>query len=701
MKSWLAWLLLAFPLLGAAASPAIPEPAELEPDIRFWMRVYSEISTNQGFIHDQRKLGIVYETLRFDPDTPPRERERQVTAARERYQAILRRLGSGAAPAGTDEQRVKEMWAGADAARLLAAADDVRFQLGQADRFRAGLQRAGSWEPHIAETLAAAGLPPEIAVLPHVESSFQPSAMSKAGAAGMWQFIRSTGRRYMRIDGAVDERLDPYRSTEAAAQLLSYNYALLGSWPLAITAYNHGAAGMRRAREQLGTDDIVQIVRHYQSRTFGFASRNYYCSFVAALRLERDPEKYFGVVRPDPAVSTHELRLPAPARVDQLASVLQLDRDTLQALNPALRAAVWRQKQPVPRGYRLHLPQSLLSWTPASLAAKLAGAAPPAAAPATAASAPALVAAAVASPRPRGVITVSEMPLPRAPAPAALMLPQQATLVSLPRSGGPMTRGRSATEVAASAAAFDAMYVVRSGDSLATIALNTGVEPSQLVAINGLRDGEHIYEGQRLALAAGSHTASDALLAAQAVAEDREDTAQASAAKAQAEPIVSADQAQAAGPALLADAGAQASADPIDYAVDSSDRVVVVAAETIGHYADWLGVPATQLRALNGMHGHSNVLIGRHFKLSFARVTRAQFEQRRRDYHRQLQTEYFAAHRITGSDSYVARRGDSLWSVTQRGTMPVWLLQQYNPDVDFAVLRPGTRIVLPRVEGAT
>ena len=64
-------------------------------------------------------------------------------------------------------------------------------------------------------------------------------------------------------------------------------------------------------------------------------------------------------------------------------------------------------------------------------------------------------------------------------------------------------------------------------------------------------------------------------------------------------------------------------------------------------------------------------------------------------------TEYFAAHRITGSDSYVARRGDSLWSVTQRGGLPVWLLQQYNPDVDFAELRPGTQIVLPKVEEAS
>ena len=130
-------------------------------------------------------------------------------------------------------------------------------------------------------------------MLPHVESSFNAAAYSKVGAAGLWQFMRSTGRRYMRVDDAVDERLDPYRSTEAAAQLLAYNYRVLGSWPLALTAYNHGAAGMRRAKESVGTDDFVKINRTYNSRTFGFASRNFFPSFLAALTIDENPGEIF------------------------------------------------------------------------------------------------------------------------------------------------------------------------------------------------------------------------------------------------------------------------------------------------------------------------------------------------------------------------------------------------------------------------
>ncbi len=685
MKTPLACLLLLlFPVLGLSASPAIPEPAALEPDIHFWMRVYSEISTNAGFIHDQRDLAIVYDTLRFDPGLPPRARELQVTAAREHYQDILRRLGGGAEPQNAEEQRVRELWGSAPPARLRQAAEDVRFQLGQSDRFRAGLQRAGIWESHIAQTLAAKGLPPEIAALPHVESSFQPTAMSKAGAAGMWQFIRSTGRRYLRIDNAVDERLDPYRSTEAAAQLLSYNYRLLGSWPLAITAYNHGAGGMRRARDELGTDDIVRIVRQYQSPSFGFASRNYYCSFLAALRLDREPEKYFGNVTPETVAASHELQLSAPARADSLAAVLQLDRETLRTLNPALRNTVWNLQRPIPSGYRLRLPDTVKSWTGESLAAQLSRGAP----------GPALALAAVPVREP------SRAPPPKSAPPVAV--PVVAALPPPPAVAGPAARaGLSAAELAAASAAYDAMYIVRGGDTLAMIALRTGVDPARLMVINGLSDGEHIYEGQRLELEGGSQRAGpDALLAAQAVAQDRQDEARQVAA-AHSQPAVSGAQAQAQGPALLADAAPPASADPIDYSVDKSDRVIVVAAETIGHYADWLDVPAATLRSLNHLHARNAVLIGTHFKLAFTKVSRSQFEQRRRDYHQQLEAEYFAAHRITGSDSYVARRGDSLWSVTQRGAMPVWLLQQYNPDVDFAMLKPGTVIVLPKVEGAS
>ena len=238
------------------------------------------------------------------------------------------------------------------------AAERVRFQLGQSDRFRAGLIRAGTYEAHIAETFANMGLPAELSALPHVESSFDPTAYSKAGAAGLWQFMRSTGRRYMRIDSTVDERMDPYRSTVAAAQLLKFNYDLLGTWPLALTAYNHGASGMRRAKEKQGTDDIVTIIRRHQSRTFGFASRNYYVAFLAALEIDRDPEKYFGALTRHPEVKTQSFELPAYVPASALERTLGVNLQTLRELNPALTAAVWSGDRYVPKGFVLRLPEA-------------------------------------------------------------------------------------------------------------------------------------------------------------------------------------------------------------------------------------------------------------------------------------------------------------------------------------------------------
>ena len=177
-------------------------PPQLERDVEFWIRVYTQIDTDAGFLHDQYNLAVVYDTLHFEPTTTPGERERVVDRERERYGAALRRIAAaGDGPLSADDQRIKDLW-GAEGtpSRLHAATEDIRFQLGQADRFRAGLIRSGAWETHIAQVLANLGLPAELAVLPHVESSFNPAAYSKVGAAGLWQFMRSTGRRYMPVD---------------------------------------------------------------------------------------------------------------------------------------------------------------------------------------------------------------------------------------------------------------------------------------------------------------------------------------------------------------------------------------------------------------------------------------------------------------------------------------------------------------------
>jgi membrane-bound lytic murein transglycosylase D len=740
-------------VLGMAApslaADAIPRPPELERDVGFWIRVYSEITTHQGFLHDERNLAVVYETLNFGPQSAPRDRQALVDAARDRITASLRRVATGAAPLSADDQRMKDMW-GAEGTplRLLEAARQIRFQLGQSDRFKEGLIRSGAWESHIADTFASLGLPPELAALPHVESSFNPEAYSKVGAAGLWQFMRSTGRRYMRIDSAVDERMDPFRSTEAAAQLLQYNYRVLGTWPLALTAYNHGAAGLRRAKQAQGTDDIVRIVRHHRSRSFGFASRNFYVSFLAALEIDRNPEKYFGPLQRRSEARFQEVAMPAFVPVAALEKALQIERATLRSLNPALLSSVWNGQRHVPRGYRLRLPSNGERWTSELIAQRIDRAEQYAGQPVPqrhrvrrgetlagiaqsyGISTTALAAANGLSNRAK-LRSGRYLDLPhRQPIPAAVVA---ATAGPTPNPPAPVAV--SAPPPAAPSAVAARVYVVRRGDSISEIATRVGMSESELLRLNGIRNPNFIFEGQRLALVepapapvvaasrsparrngparvaaaappppapvpAGTATVTIEQLAAAEEESARDVAAVAAEAPrvAAAEPV-SAAQAAALGPSLGPAMEASVSTDAIDYGVAKDDTIGVAAAETLGHYADWLGVSASRLRQINRMKYGRPVLIGNRVKLDFSRTSQASFEERRRDFHRSLQASYFAAHRIIGTEVYVARRGDSLWTVTQRYTrLPVWLLQQYNPDVDLSEMRAGTQIVVPRVE---
>ncbi len=699
-------------LQAVAATPVpvpIPRPVELQPDVDFWIRVYSEISTSEGFLHDEWNLAVVYARLEFPPGIEPALRREAVDAARARYVEALELASAAvaaalpAAPAAeslpADVQRVLSQWGAAGTReRLLEASRGVRFQLGQSDRFKGGIVRSGTWEAHIARTFASLGLPAELAALPHVESSFTPSAYSKVGAAGLWQFMRSTGRMYMRVDDIVDERLDPFRATEAAAQLLSYNYRVLGTWPLALTAYNHGASGKRRARDAMGTDDFVTIARGYRGASFGFASRNFYPSFLAALTIDQNPEKYFGTLERAPELRFQELALPGYARVGVIARAVEVPRATLQELNPALRPAIWDESRLVPRGYRLRLPPSADAWTPERLALAIGEGE--------------LYAAQI---RPRshkvgrgetlttiarrygvgtrevaelnGLTTTSKLrrgstlrlpdarpPLMAGPSPGATRSPTAAPAPVMPSA---VIAGAVGAVGADAAAAPPSIYVVRAGDSLFGIAARFGLSAEELMRVNRLRDPDFIFEGQRLRVS-------------------RDVATLAAAEEPSAPPVTVVPRAAPEAAEAVAPAG---TVDTLELAVASDDTIRVIAEETLGHLADWLGVGASRLRELNRMRQGQPVLLGRTLKLDFSRVTREQFEQRRRDFHTRLQAGFFAQRRIVGTEVYIVRRGDTLWSVTQRHAgVPVWLIQQYNPDLDLGQLRAGAQLVVPRIE---
>ena len=349
---------------------ALPVPAGLRPQVEFWKKVFAEYSELDVAIHDREDVSRVYKVLRLGWLLASGGSKAEIDARRrsivfaeiEAIRATLKRLhakrGSPSA-LGAEERRIAGLFAGdRNPRRYLEAAAEprIRAQSGLRERFAHGLHVAQRYLPFIERVFLLEGIPLEITRLPLVESSFNVEAYSRAGAAGLWQFMPATGRDYLRIDEAVDERRDPFLATIAAAKFLKGNYERLQSWPLAVTAYNHGRGGMMRAVDQLGTRDLMEIIRRYDGRTFGFASKNFYAELIAVVEIERDQERYFGAIPPAEPIKLDTFTMSAYVAFSDVARAAGLPQDELAAMNLALLPSVTRGDLHVPRGYALRLP---------------------------------------------------------------------------------------------------------------------------------------------------------------------------------------------------------------------------------------------------------------------------------------------------------------------------------------------------------
>ena len=771
-------------LAGALLAQELPRPPEIEPDIRFWTRVYTEVDTASGFIHDNRYLDVVYRTLRFDEDASQRSRRNEINAANESIRETLRTLASGKRDnLSQEEQRILSLWPdGVSNQTLASAVDRLRFQLGQSNRFRAGLIRAGRWKPYIREVLRQEGVPAELIALPHVESSFDPTAYSSAGAAGMWQFTRSTGLRYMRIDHIVDDRRDPFFSTVAAARLLRDNYEVLQNWALAITAYNHGQAGMRNAVRATGTDRIEIILREYTGRLFGFASRNFYVAFLAAVDVDANAEEYFGPLTPDPEADTRVVSVPDYVTVSTLADAFDVSHDLLRSWNPALTSAVWIEEKFVPSGFRLRVPADVVPNAAERLAAV------PATSRYTAQRPDVLhrvqrgetISAIAARYR------VSQNALVQVNGLRSRNFIREGQVLRLPGSNG--ARPITLAQRDGLPSGDGDTYIVRAGDSIDRIAQMFSVSPQDLLARNAIADADRIYTGQELVVGgsveeASPETTSDdsgvaAAVEVESAVEDADPApapeAQAVAAASSAAPepasgeppaapepatpepeaapeprvgeppaaaeppveepaaaqervvvaeapsepavAIGSEQEPLAAPALpaadaeapdavnvLASDQAEMAADPSDYLVRADETIEVQALETLGHYADWLGIRTQRLRDINGMPFGEPVVIGHRLRLDFSVVSAEAFEARRMAYQQETQEAFFQAYDVTGVEHHVVEPGESLWELAlQDFRVPVWLVRQYNPDLDLDRVSPDMVVNFPvlRPKGA-
>jgi membrane-bound lytic murein transglycosylase D len=213
------------------------------------------------------------------------------------------------------------------------------------------LDRSGRYLGMIRDTLRRQGLPEELAFTAMIESGFNPLAVSRAGAKGMWQFMAATARRYgLRVDHWIDERLDPEKSTVAAASYLRDLYNIFGSWPLAQAAYNAGEVKVSRAMRATGSSDFWALARTNHLRT---ETKEFVPQIHAATMIGLDPGRYgFEFTDPTPLAVEHVV-VPPSTDLRRLATTSGVTLETLRALNPVLVRAVtppgtsWELRVPV------------------------------------------------------------------------------------------------------------------------------------------------------------------------------------------------------------------------------------------------------------------------------------------------------------------------------------------------------------------
>ncbi len=363
---------------ASVAFPVVPEPGKantatlfpryepLMPAVSFWTRVFSEFSELESVIHSSahphkilRVLDFRAQASRMSEEQLSKYRRKAESDAKEQMEDLLAQI---------DKKRQNPEAMNAEERRIFALLKDVkddhlfaglrgtiRSQRGLRERTEKALRVSDRYLPYMEKVFHGYNMPAQLTRLPLVESSFNLDAYSKAGAAGIWQFIPSSARIYMRLNEVVDDRRDPWTSTDAAARHLRDDYAMLGDWPLAITAYNHGRGGISRGLKQVQGKTLLDLIDRYDSKRFGFAGKNYYAEFLAAVDVERAARQKQNEAALAP-LQFEVVETQHYVPYETLRRLCGADDELFRRLNPAYRPEVISGKLYVPPGHLIRIP---------------------------------------------------------------------------------------------------------------------------------------------------------------------------------------------------------------------------------------------------------------------------------------------------------------------------------------------------------
>ncbi len=627
-----------------------PTPKILKDKVSFWKKIYAELSIDEGIIHDSDYPLIIYRKIKLGK-VGQRQKNRIIRRETELVKTILVSIVSK--PESTWTVKEKEIFSlfkkYASIEALRGATDRIRFQRGLKERFRMGLYRSGAYLDSIRAVFKQYNIPERLIYLPHVESSFNPYAYSKVGAAGMWQFMRGTGRLYMKINYTIDERRDPFISTHAAAKLLLYNYNELKSWPLAITAYNHGLNGMKRAVAQTGSRDISVIIQKYKGRLFKFASKNFYSCFLAASEIAFNPKKYFPDITFMQPLKYQDITLDYYMRPNVLAKYIGISKNELKKLNPSIRQTVFKQNRLITKGTKIHIPFSL---SMEKIALKLKA-------------------------------IPDSLKIKTPPRPKYYRVRRGDNLYTIARRLGVSAKGMALENNINRMNRIYAGQILRIPETSGSLK-KTSIETVAIVDKKKLtkQTGKQMESEQINIYKDSTDIPNDILMAtAETIPESNFLVKTRNSYKFDAE-IYNLD---------------------IDFSPEENSAIIKISVnETIGHYAYWLDIPTQRIREINYMGRRSTIWIGQELTIPVDSITVEQFNRRRLEYHMSLEEDFYNQYKVTELKLKIISSGENFWDICNTdGVIPLWLLKKYNKHINLGRLFPKMRIWLPVVEEKT
>lgn len=358
-------------------SADFPMPPEISRKVDFWEKIFLKYPSTSTVVHDLDHAELIIDLIDFVTlarqkklkEIPWNMREKISNSFVERYALAVSRFkkhGKDAVKFGAIEERIWNVYARTPdlVEDLLSGKPRIRSQSGLADVFIKAAHRAEFYLPFMEKIFESHGVPAVITRLPFVESMFNLNAKSKQGALGIWQFMQTTAKKFMKVGHLVDERRSPFKATHAAAKYLKSSHQQLQSWPLTITSYNYGVSGIMKAVNNLNTRNIDFIVGNYKSPAFQYASKNFYAEFLAAVLVYNHLLSQGKVTEAGSTTDIRSFILNRRLSITELLAASGLNEELFKKYNPCVKDIAFthfkKQKLPIP--LEIFLPSQLANF---------------------------------------------------------------------------------------------------------------------------------------------------------------------------------------------------------------------------------------------------------------------------------------------------------------------------------------------------